>query len=82
MKTTVELSDAIMSELKKTAKEQNTSMRELMEAALRRYLESETNTARSYQFNNHSFKGNGVCEGIEEGKWETIRSMIYEGRGG
>ena len=82
MKTTVELSDALLSELKQRAREQNSSMKELMEAALRFYLDRRQEQKRAFEFRNHPFKGNGVCEGVEEGSWEQIRSTIYEGRGG
>ena len=82
MKTTVELSDALMSELKERAREQETTMKELMETAIRRYLEGTHSAGRGYHFENHSFRGNGVCEGVEEGSWEQIRGIIYEGRGG
>lgn len=68
MKTTVELSDALM--------------RELMEAALRFYFDSRSPAEQRYEFENYSFRGKGVCEGIEEGNWASIRSAIYEGRGG
>lgn len=35
-----------------------------------------------YRFENHSFRGNGVCEGVREGAQEEVRAAIYEGRGG
>lgn len=82
MKTTVELSDALFSELKAMSGEEKKSMRELIETALRLYIDSHREKAPPYRFENHSFKGNGVCEGIEEGKWEDIRGIIYQGRGG
>jgi Arc/MetJ family transcription regulator len=82
MKTTVELSDALMIEVKQTAKNQGTTMREVIEAALRTYLDKQNRKEQKFRYKNHSFKGNGVCEGIEEGAWETIRGRIYEGRGG
>lgn len=82
MKTTVELSDALMRELKAEASRKNASMRMLMETALRLYLDRQKSEESPYSFANHSFKGNGVCEGVEEGAWERIRSEIYEGRGG
>lgn len=82
MKTTVELSDAILTELKQAALEKGATMRELIESALRIYLDHNKTASSQYRFKNHSFKGNGVCEGIEEGAWEKIRGQIYEGRGG
>lgn len=82
MKTTVELNDVLISQLKQQAREKNTTMRELMEAAIRIYLDHQNASKGAYRFRNHSFKGNGVCNGFEEGAWEKIRSAIYEGRGG
>ncbi|MFP4268639.1 MAG: ribbon-helix-helix protein, CopG family [Spirochaetaceae bacterium] len=82
MKTTIELSDAVMSELKEYARKKKTTMRELVEAALRHYLTEERTEQSSYLFENHTFRGNGVCEGVEEGDWEQLRNTIYEGRGG
>jgi hypothetical protein len=71
-----------MVELKQAAKEKGSTMRELIEAALRIYLDRNKADSPRYRFTNHSFKGEGVCEGVEEGAWETIRAKIYEGRGG
>jgi hypothetical protein len=82
MKTTVELSDALMADLKQATSEKGATMRELIEAALRIYLDRNKTDTVCYRFANHSFIGNGVCEGVEEGAWEKIRSRIYEGRGG
>ena len=82
MKTTVELNDVLISKLKQQASEKSTTMKELMEAALRLYFDKQKSPEKQFRLNNHSFKGNGVCEGVEEGTWETIRSLIYEGRGG
>ena len=82
MKTTVEINDVLISQLKQQAQEKGTTMKELMEAALRLYLDKQKRSQKQFRFSNHSFKGNGVCDGVEEGAWEKIRSTIYEGRGG
>ena len=71
MKTTVELSDALMCEMKEQARANHSSMREMMEAALRLYLDQLKQPRKKFRFKNHSFKGSGVCEGIEEGAWES-----------
>ena len=82
MKTTAELDDVLISQIKQLAREKGTTMKELMEAALRLYLDKQKKSEKQFRFINHSFKGNGVCDGVEEGAWEKIRSTIYEGRGG
>ena len=82
MKTTVEINDVLISQLKHKASLKNTTMKELMEKAILLYLDQQKRSEVQYKFKNNSFKGNGVCEGVEEGAWEKIRSEIYEGRGG
>lgn len=81
MKTTVELSDALMAELKARARNENTTMREAMETAIRRYLDSFEHSGKGYRLRNNSFRGSGVCERIDEGSWEQLRGIVYEGRG-
>ena len=82
MKTTVELNDVLISQIKQQAREKSTTMKDLMEAALRQYLDNQNGLKKQFRFKNHSFKGNGICDGVEEGAWENLRSTIYEGRGG
>jgi hypothetical protein len=81
MKTTIELSDALINELKHQAKEKKSTMREIMEEALRLYFDRNSRDKKPYIFKNRSFKGNGVCDGVAEGEWDSIRGRIYEGRG-
>jgi len=82
MKTTVELSDALLADFKAEAKKEGASMRELMETALRAWLEQKRASTTEYRFQNHPFDGRGVQEGIDEGSWDQVRGVIYEGRGG
>ena len=81
MKTTIELSDSVFTEIKQCSKEMGIPMRELFETALRKYLQSLKQEKVQYQYENHPFKGQGVCAGVQEGNWEYIRSNIYKGRG-
>ena len=82
MKTTVEISDVILTQTKEAAREFNITLREIIESALRSYLEERKKRPQSFTLKKQSCSGQGVCEGIQEGKWEDIRSKIYEGRGG
>ena len=82
MKTTIEISDVLMQEMKDFAVRRNTTMRTLIETALRLYLDKQKNAVQEYRFRNHSYKGHGVCEVVQEGDWNYIRNIIYDGRGG
>ena len=82
MKTTIELSDAVLEQTRELARRNGTTMRRIIESALRRYIAEQEKKTTCYRYERESFKGDGVCEGIQEGNWEMIRSMIYERRGG
>jgi hypothetical protein len=80
VKTTIEISDALLFSAKKVAKRNHTTIRALVEEGLRRVLE-ERRTTPAYRLPNASFRGNGLQPGIEEGGWQAIRDLIYGGRG-
>lgn len=82
MKTTIELPDALFKQLKSKASREKTTMKALIQAALRGYLSDAKTPHKKFKLKDGSFKGQGLMPGIEEGNWSQIREMIYEGRGG
>lgn len=79
MKTTVELPDALLREAKEYAARNGIPLREVFERGLESVLRSRASRSRSFRLKTVRTKGNGlVCDG----DWSTIRSLIYEGRGG
>ena len=83
MKTTVEISDALLQAAKRMAAERNTTLRTIIEAALRRHLEAAADEARTPpRLRRHSFRGRGLQPGLSESDWATIRERAYESRGG
>lgn len=80
MKTTVEISDALLSAAKSTAADEGTTVRALIEEALRRLLD-ERRSRRKFRLRKASFKGKGLQPGMIEGDWDQVRDLIYEGRG-
>jgi Arc/MetJ family transcription regulator len=82
MKTTIDISDALFVSAKREAQRRGTTFRDLVESALRQALESSARDQKSFRLRKHAFQGEGVQDGIQEGEWSRIRSMIYEGRGG
>ena len=81
MKTTVEISDALLEQAKRASAERGTTLRELIEDGLRRLL-AETQRPQSFKLRKSSFGGNGLRPEVEEGSWAAIRARAYEGRGG
>lgn len=80
MKTTVEIPDPILSQARKVAAREGTTVRALIEEGLRRVL-GERSRAGEFRLRKATFKGKGLQPGLREGDWERIRDAAYEGRG-
>lgn len=81
MKTTIEISDAILRRAKQLAARRNTTLRDVIESALRDALESEAPSARAREVKTHTFRGKGLQPGLSWDDWSAIRDLAYEGRG-
>ncbi len=81
MKTTIEISDAILRRAKQLAARRNTTLREVIESALRDALEREAPGAHKREVKTHTFRGRGLQAGLSWDDWSTIRDLAYEGRG-
>jgi Arc/MetJ family transcription regulator len=83
MKTTIEISDALLQAAKRMAADRNTTLRTIVEAALRQHLEAAADEARARpRLRRHSFRGRGLQPGLSESDWAAVRERAYEGRGG
>ena len=81
MKTTVEVSSALLSRAKAVASREHTTLRALIEEGLRRLLDSRR--ARGpFRLRKASFGGRGLQSHLGDGDWERIRDLSYSGRGG
>jgi hypothetical protein len=81
MKTTVDIADALLSEAKKVAAQQNVTLRELVEEGLRHSLAARTKRA-PFKLRDASFKGGkGLQPEVAGLGWDKILEMAYEGRG-
>lgn len=81
MKTTVDISDALLEEAKKIASKQGTTVRSLIEQGLRHVL-VEYEEPRAFKLRKVTFKGKGLHPTAEGHSWDRIRELAYEGRGG
>lgn len=80
MKTTVEIVDPLLTEAKRLAAQEGTTVRALIEEGLRRVIE-ERCARPSVGLRKVSFGGNGLRPDVRAGSWERIRDLIYEGHG-
>ena len=82
MKTTIDISDPLFLQAKRLAAEHSTTLKEIVETALRRFFEQEKTRVSNFKLREASVEGNGVQPGVQEGDWAEIRRLLYEGRGG
>lgn len=81
MKTTVELSDAVLEEAKRLAHAEGTSLRAVIERALRRELERHTGAVTPFRLRDASVGGRGLQAEFVTGDWSAIRGAIYDQSG-
>jgi hypothetical protein len=79
VKTTVEISDALLRDAKKYAVRQGITLRAVIERGLRMAIEGEPKSRGRFRLRTITTKGEGL---VIDGDWSKIRSMIYEGHGG
>lgn len=82
MKTTIEISDPLLQEARALAARDGIPLRELVERGLRQVLSQRKKGKRSFKLRQASFKGRGLVPELADANWDTIRDLIYEGRGG
>lgn len=83
MKTTIDMGSSLFAQLRDFAHKHHTTMRAVIERALRDLFDKETQESKKpFVLKDGSFGGSGYVEGINEGDWDKIREIIYEGRGG
>ncbi len=80
-KTTVEISHAVLHEAQKIMRTQHVTLKSLVEEGLRLAILKHQNQQK-FHLRNASFNGEGLSPEIKTASWETIRGLIYEGRGG
>jgi len=78
MKTTVEISDALLESARELAAARSTTLRQIIEEGLVKVIDDSAKRPR-YRLRDFSFGGKGPAP---KKTWEEIRAMIYEGHGG
>jgi hypothetical protein len=81
MKTTINIADTLLRKAKEEAARRGTTLKVVVEEALRGFLEGGRRRGKPYQLDTHTFGGNGLQAGLSWGDWSTLRDLAYEGRG-
>jgi hypothetical protein len=80
MKTTLEISDALLRDARKVAAQERTTLRALVEQGLRKVL-ADKKQRKPFRLRKASVKGRGLHPDLADAGWDRIRDLIYEGRG-
>ena len=81
MKTTVEISDSLLRQIRRLAAREGVTLRTLVERGLHR-VTAETKHAAPFKLRRASFKGKGRHAALRDATWEMVRELVYEDRGG
>ncbi len=80
VKTTVEISDSLLREVRKVAAREGVTLRTLVERGLHRVV-AETKDAAPFKLRRASFKGRGLQTDLGDLSWDRLRDLAYAGRG-
>ncbi len=80
MKTTLDISDPLLSEARRLAAREGTTLRALVEQGLRRIV-ADKKQSSEFRLRKASYGGNGLRPEVQDVGWERLRDIAYEGRG-
>lgn len=80
MKTTIDLSDALLHEARDVAARKGMTLRAIVEQGLRRVID-EANQPKPFKLREAGFGGDGLQPEFTDVPWEQLRDTIYRGRG-
>lgn len=80
MKTTIEISDALLREARRLAAREGVTLRSLVERALHSVV-SEIENDAPFKLRRASFKGGGLRAELREASWDMLRDLTYKDRG-
>jgi hypothetical protein len=80
MKTTMEISDPLLRQVRELAAREGVTLRTLVERGLR-HVVTQKEPEAPFKLRRASFKGQGRQPKLSESSWETLRDLIYKDRG-
>ena len=80
MKTTIEISDDLLSRAKQLGRRQGKTLRAVVEDGLRQVLKRDTGTAARH-VKPVVFRRGGLSKEFASAPWTALRDEIYRGRG-
>ncbi len=80
MKTTIDISDALVQQAKALASAEGTTLHKLVETGLRLVLAQRQVQSADFRLRDASFNGQGLHANVQGASWDRLRDLAYEGR--
>lgn len=81
MKTAVDLADALLIRAKRLAVRRNTTLKQILEDALREELQRDARRSEPPSLVTHAVRGRGLQRGLSWDDWQALRGLAYQGHG-
>ena len=82
MKTTLEIPDPLLDQVRKIAARDGETLRSLVEQGLRKVVAERNAKAKPFKLRQVTVGTPGVLSAYEKASWEEKRALMYEGRRG
>ncbi|HEX2892343.1 hypothetical protein [Vineibacter terrae] len=79
MRMTIEISDALLHEMRKLAADEGVTLSALVERGLRQVV-TEASRHAPFKLRRASFKGKGLQADLGQVSWDQVCCLAYEGR--
>jgi hypothetical protein len=81
MKTTIELSDELLEQVRRVARAEGATLRALVEEGLQRSLEARRRAVQRPPLDFPSYGGSGLTDEFQGAPWSRLRDEIYREHG-
>ena len=82
MKTTLEIPDPLLAQVRRIAARDGETLRSLVEQGLRKVVAERSAKTKPFKLQDCSFGTPGGPSEYEKLSWDEKRALMYEGRGG
>ncbi|HVM96025.1 MAG TPA: hypothetical protein VMT89_06535 [Candidatus Acidoferrales bacterium] len=80
MKTTIEISDPLLREVRAVAAEEGQTLRQLVETGLRHVVNNRKGRRKAFRLRDTSVGGRGLRKGLRYDDWGKILDLAYGNR--
>jgi len=79
MKTTIDIADELLTRTKKLARQKETTLKAIIEAALQDFhAQIEAACDKPVELHTHTVDGRGLQQGLSWDNWSEIQDLSYE----